>query len=228
MTGFEPPDLFDPRTSVLLCGSSRSLVRWVAYAFVADRPGGFIWGHVRLEDEVLEDLDPMKTQLIPRDRFISVSPSELVPDELGGNVALTGLVRSEGDAEHVRRFADFLRLPKQTQDLFSRLPTEGPSPVLVLSGAQRLAPFYSAETEAPTLRAIVESGGSTLMTWEEAPLARRFLYEHVLQLKGYEPSEWRDAVLTVEKGWPTGPLQTGAKLPLRDVAPVASVLSRTL
>jgi hypothetical protein len=181
-----------------------------------------------LEDEVLEDLDPMRTQLIPRDRFISVSPSELVPDELGGNVALTGLVRSEGDAEHVRRFADFLRLPKQTQDLFSRLPTEGPSPVLVLSGAQRLAPFYSAKTEAPTLRAIVESGGSTLMTWEEAPLARRFLYEHVLQLKGYEPSEWRDAVLTVEKGWPTGPLQTGAKLPLRDVAPVASVLSRTL
>jgi hypothetical protein len=228
LKGFEPPDPFDPRTSVFLCGSSRSLLRWVAYAFVADRPGGFVWGHVRMEGEVLEDTDLLKTQHIPEDRFVSVSPSELVRDELAGNVALGGLMRSEGEGEHVRRFTDFLRLPKQTRDLFSRLPREGPSPVLVLSGGQRLAAFYSLETVGPTVRSIVQFGGSMLMTWEEAPMAGRFEFERVLHLTGYEPSKWRDAVLTVEKGWSTGPLQTGAELPLKDVAPVASVLGRTL
>lgn len=228
MKEFDPPDLFDPRTSVLLCGSGRSLLRWVAYAFVAERPGGFFWGHVRMEGEVFEDTDLLKTQRLPRDRFISVLPTELMRDELAGNVALGGLMRSEEEDAQVRRFADFLRLPKQTQDLFSRLPREGPSPVLVLSGGQRLAALYSLESVGPTVRSIVHFGGSMLMTWAEAPPAGRFEFERVLHLDGYETSKWRDAVLTVEIGWPTGPLQTGAKLRLRDVAPVASVLRTTL
>lgn len=228
MPGFEPSDLFDPPTSVLLCGGSRALVRWVAYALVADRPGGFVWGHVRLEDEVFEEDDPLKTPLLPRDQVISVLPSELVRDEFEGNVAVGGLLRPKEDEELVRRFADFVRLPKQTQDLLSGLPRGGASPVLVLSGGHRIAAFYTAETEAPTIRSIVGSGASMLIIWEDAPLARRFLHDHVLQLKGYETSKWKDAVLTVEKGWPTGPLQTGTVLPLRGIAPVASVLSRTL
>lgn len=228
MKGFEPPDLFDPRTSVLLCGSSRSLLHWVAYAFVADHPGSFLWGHVRLEGEVFEDSDILKTQLIPPGRFITVSPGELARDELAGNVALGGLLRSEAEEEFVRRFADFLRLPAQTQDMISRLPREGPSPVLVLSGGQRLAALYPSETVGPTVRSIVQFGGSMLMTWAEAPHEGRLAFERVLHVRGYEPSKWRDAVLTMEKGWSTGPLRTGAELRLGDVAPVATVLGRTL
>ena len=228
MKKFEPADLFEPRTSVILCGSSRSLLRWVAYALVAERPGGFYWGHVRMEGEVLEEADPLRTGRIPPDRFVSVAPGELVRDELSGNVALGGLMRSEGEDEQVRRFADFLRLPKQTQDLFSRLPRDGPSPVLVLSGGQRLAAFYSLESVGPTVRSIVHFGGSMLMTWAEAPPAGRFEFERVLHLDGYGVSRWREAVLSAEKGWSTGPLRTGAKVRLRDVAPVASVLQEAL
>jgi len=228
LKGFEPPDLFDPRTSVILCGSSRSLLHWVAYAFVADHPTGFLWGHVRLQGEVLEDSDVLKTQLIPPGRFIPVAPGELARDELAGNVALGGLMRSESEDELVRRFADFLRLPVQTQEMISRLPREGPSPVLVLSGGQRLATLYPVEAVGPTIRSIVQFGGSMLMTWAEAPDEGRLEFEHVLHVKGYEPSKWRDAVLTVEKGWSIGPLRTGAELRLSDVAPVATVLSRTL
>jgi hypothetical protein len=226
--GFEPPDLFDPRTSVMLCGSSRALLRWVAYAFVADRPAGFLWGHVRLEGEVFEDSDVLSKQLIPADRLITVSPGELARNEVAGNVALGGLMRSETEDELVRRFADFLRLPGQTQDLISRLPREGPSPVLVLSGGQRLAALYPSEAVGPTIRSVVQFGGSMLMTWAEAPPGGRLEFEHVLHVKGYEPSKWRDAILAVEKGWPTGPLRTGAELRLGDVTPVATVLSRTL
>jgi len=228
LTGFEPPDLFVPRTSVVLCGSNRSLLHWVAYSFVAEHPAGFLWGHVRLPGEVLEDSDVLKTQLIPPDRFLTVSPGELARDELAGNVALGGLMRSEAEEELVRRFADFLRLPAQTQEMISRLPREGPSPVLVLSGGQRLAALYSPEVVGPTIRSIVQFGGSMLMTWAEAPTGGLLEFERVLHVKGYEPSKWRDAVLTVEKGWSTGPLRTGAELRLRDVAPVAAVLSKTL
>ena len=137
-------------------------------------------------------------------------------------------MRSEGEDELVRRFADFLRLPAQTQDMISRLPREGPSPVLVLSGGQRLAALYPVEAVGPTIRSIVQFGGSMLMTWAEAPNEGRLEFERVLHVKGYDQSKWRDAVLTVEKGWSTGPLRTGAELRLGDVAPVATVLSRTL
>jgi hypothetical protein len=112
--------------------------------------------------------------------------------------------------------------------MISRLPREGPSPVLVLSGGQRLAALYSPEVVGPTIRSIVQFGGSMLMTWAEAPTGGLLEFERVLHVKGYEPSKWRDAVLTVEKGWSTGPLRTGAELRLRDVAPVAAVLSKTL
>ncbi len=170
----------------------------------------------------------MKTQLIPSDRFIPVLPGELARDELAGNVALGGLMRSEAEEGLVRRFADFLRLPSQTQDMISRLPREGPSPVLVLSGGQRLAALYPPEKVGPTIRSIVQFGGSMLMTWAEAPAENRLEFERVLHVRGFESSKWRDAVLTVEKGWSTGPLRTGAELRLGDVAPVAMVLGRTL
>jgi len=227
LTELGPSDLFDPPTSVFLCGSGRSLLNWVAYALVVDHPGGFVWGHVRLEGEVLEDSDLLKTQLIPRERFIAVSPGELKRDELAGNVAVSGLMRSQEEGEPVRRFSDFLRLPAQTRDLISRLPREGSPPVLVLSGGHRLAALYSADTVAPTVRSIVEFGGSMLMTWADAPVKGRLEFERILHLKGDDPSQWRTAVLSVEKGWAGGPLRTGAELRLADLAPVASVLGRS-
>jgi len=226
MTSDAAPDLFEPRTSVFLSGSSRPLLNWVAYALVAERPGGFLWGHVQLEGEILDEGDLLKTQLIPRDRLIIVSPIELVRDELAGNLALGGLVRSEKADDSVRSFADFLRLPAQTQEMISRLPREGPQPVLVLSGGHRIAPYYSAETVGPTIRSIVESGGSMLVTWADTLVAARLEFERVLQLKGDEPAKWRDAVLKVEKGWSTDPLRSGAELRLGDLPGIASVLSR--
>jgi len=221
-----PPPMFEPRTSVFLCGSGRSLLNWVAYSFVADHPGGFLWGHVQLEGEVLEDTDLLKTSLIPPERLITVSPKELVRNEFAGNLAVGGLVRSDNADEWVFRFSDFLRLPEQTQDMISRLPPGEPRPVLVLSGAHRLGALYSTETVGPTLRSILDVGGSVLMVWSDAPVAGRHHFERVLHVKGEEPSNWRNALLTVEKGWPSGLLQTGAAVRLRDIAPVASILGK--
>jgi len=228
LTATSPPTLFDPRTSVFLCGSGRSLLNWVAYALVADHPGGFLWGHVRLEGELLDDSDPLKTPLIPRERLILVQPRDLMRDEFAGNLAVGGLVRSEKPDDSVRSFADFLRLPAQTQEMISRIPPGEPRPVLVLSGAHRLGALYPLETVGPTVRSIVELGGSMLMVWADAPVAGRLEFERILHVQGDEPAKWREAVLTVERGWPTGPLRSGAEVRLRDVAPIASVLEKNL
>jgi len=219
-------DLFEPRTSVILCGNGRSLLNWVAYALVLGHPGGFLWGHVQLEGEVLEDSDLLRTQLIPPDHFIVVAPKELQRDELAGNAVLSYLIRSEGDDEAARSFSGFLRLPQQTQEMIAQLPHDGPRPVLVLSGAHRLHTFYPPDVVGPVIRTIVETGGPVFMLWADAPNANRFGYEHILHLKGDEPSRWKEAFITVEKGWNQGPLQVGAKVGLRDLPPVAAVLGK--
>jgi len=198
----------------------------MAYALVARHPGGFLWGHVRLEGEVFDDDDPLKRSLVPADRFLLVAPRDLAPDDASGEIALKGLARTGDEEEPVRRFADFLRLPAQTQDLFSRLPREGPSPVLVLTGAQRLTALYTREAVGPTVRSILQFGGSVLMTWADAPPLGRREFEHVLHLRGHDPTRWREALVTVEKGWPHGLLRTGAEVRLGELPLVASILEQ--
>lgn len=226
MIDFPPPGLFHPRTSVILIGSNRSRLDGLAYALVRDYPGGYLWGHVRFEGEVLDKDDLRMRRLIPPEKFISVTPGELKGDALAGDVALGGISRSEGEDESVRRFADFLRLPDQTQRLFSELPTKEPTPILVLSCAHRLAALYPAESVAPTVRSIVELGGSTVQTWVEAPTSARFAFEHILHLQRDGFRNWKDARLTVERGWSAGPLQTGAELRLRDLPTLEAVFEQ--
>ncbi len=224
MPDLEPSRLFDPRTSVILIGSNRALLNWVAYALVRSYPGGYLWGHVRLDGEVYDEDDLLRKHIIPPERFISVEPNELKRDEFAGSVAVGGLARSEKDEEAIRQFSDFLRLPQQTQRLFSELPRKGPTPILVLSCAHRLAALYTVEAVSPTLRSIVELGGSTLQIWADAPTSARLAFEHVLHLKRDELRNWKEAVLSVEKGWPTGPLRTGAEVRLGELPLVTTVL----
>ena len=226
MIDFPPSGLFHPRTSVILIGSNRARLNWLAYAFVRDYPGGYLWGHVRLEGEVLDENDLLAKHLIPPEKFISVAPGELKGDDFAGNVALGGIARSEEEDESVQRFADFLRLPEQTQRLFSELPTKEPTPILVLSCAHRLAALYPPESVAPTVRSIVELGGSTLQTWADAPTSTRFTFEHILHLKRDGFRNWRDSTLTVEKGWSSGPLRTGAELRLGDLPSLEAVFGK--
>jgi len=220
------PDLFEPRTSVIICGSGRSLLNWVAYGLVVEHSGGFLWGRVQLEGEVLEDSDLLKTSLIPPDRLIVVAPKELEQNELEGNVAVSYLIQTEGDEEERRSFVDFLRLPHQTQEMIAGLPQDGPRPVLVLSGAHRLHAYNPPDVVGPMIRTVVETGGPVCMLWADAPDASRLGFDHILHLKGDEPSKWKEAFMTVERGWNQGPLQTGAKVGLPDLPPVAAVLGK--
>lgn len=191
-------------------------------------PGGFVWTDIQLTGEVRDDADLLRTNLVPPDRFFELPPSVLRLDDFAGNVALGGLVRSGESPKEAQRFADFLRLPPHAQQLISRFAGGGPPPVLVLSNAQRIAPFYTWETASPAVRSVVEAGASLLVTWAEAPTKARLEFEQILHLKGPELASWRDAVLHVERGRSNGLLRTGAELRLGDHPAVASILGKNL
>jgi len=213
---------------MILCGESRALLNWVAYAMAASNPGGFVWTEIQLDGEVRDERDLLRTDRIPRDRYFEVPPNDLLLDELAGNVAVGGLARSGDPHETIRGFADFLRLPPHVQRLISRLPQQGPPAVLVISNGHRISGFYSWETAGPSVRAILRAGASLLVTWAEAPTQGRLQFEHVLHLTGGSPASWRDAALVVERATPGEGYPTGTKVPLRDWPEVAPVLGSAL
>lgn len=225
MPAFDASEMFARPTSVFLSGGSRPLLNWVAYALTARHRSGLVWTDVRLDGETLDDDDLLGRDLLPKERLLTVSPGELARDELPGNVAVGDLVRSDERPEAVQRFADFLRLPRHTRDVISRLPREG-SAVIVLSNGHRIVALYPTAKAGPTVRSIVEAGVSLLMTWADAPPAGRLAFEHILHVTGNEPAAWRKAVLHVERGGPAGPLRTGSDVRLGDWPAVTAVLSK--
>jgi len=228
MSNVAAAGLFDRPSSAILCGTDRSLLNWVAYA-LSSAPGvQSIWTDVRLDDELLDPSDLLRRELIPKERFLTVSPDKLARDDYAGNLALGGLVRSDEPEETVRRFADFLRLPAHTQALISRIPRDDRPVVLVLSNAHRLAALYRAPDVEPTLRAIVESGVSLLMTWADALSGGRLAFDRILHVRGSMESGWKRAVLSMERGSPVGLLRPGAEVALEEYPPVAKVLSAFL
>jgi hypothetical protein len=222
-----PPNMtFDRPTSVVVYGSSRPLLNWVAYALASAADSGFVWTDVRLQGEVLADADPLARNLVPPDRLYVVHPYELMPNDAAANMAVGGIVRGGEPPDTLGRLVEFLRLPLGAQRLLARGSSGNRPVVLVLSNAQRLVAVYPSERLAPVLGAIVGAGGSLLMTFADAPPASHRAFETRLYLEGDDPKLWKGAVLRVEKGPATGPLRAGSEYRLGDLDLVAAVLTR--
>jgi hypothetical protein len=212
---------------VIVCGSDRPLLNWVAFALASVSDPAFIWTDIRLEGEVLADTDPLSRRLIPRDRLNVVRPSEL--ERSDPTVVEGSVVRADEPPETLRRLVDFLRLPVHTQRLLSGGPPGGQPMVLVLSNAQRIVALYPTTSDvAPTVRAIVETGTTLIMTFADAAPEGRLAFETVLHLEGTDARKWREAGLRAEKGPSPGPLGAGTRYRLGEFEPVATILSRHL
>jgi hypothetical protein len=220
--------IFSRPTSVILFGSNRPLLNWVAYALASETDPGFIWTDVRLWGEVLADVDPLARNLVPPNRLAVVYPNALVPNDAAANMAIGGVVRGDEPSDTVRQLVDFLRLPLPTQRLLSGATSGGQPIVLVLSNAHRIVAFYPVETVASVIQAIVGAGVTLFETFADAPLEGREAFETILHVEGNDPKEWRQATLRVEKGTSAGPLRTGSKYRLGELDPVAAVLTRDL
>ena len=219
--------LFPNPTSVIICGSSRPLLNWVAFALASVSDPEFHWTDVRISGEVPTPDDLFSRDLIPPERLHLVAPRELTPDDATANVAVSAVIRDEETPEELRRVVEFLRLPPQTQQLLAETQSKGFPRVVVLSNGHRLLALYpEVGVVAPTVRAIVNAGVALIMTFADAPPGGRVAFDTVLHLEGQDPKNWRQAKLRVEKAPSTSVFRSGSEVRLADFEPVAAVLSR--
>lgn len=217
------PELSERPTSVFLHGSSRPLLNWVMYALLVRADPEFRWTDVRLTEEVLDPLDPLSRSVVPDERLSIIEPDVLQRTAVPHATVAT-MIRSDEPAESIGRTLDFLRLPGHTQELISRTPI-GPRPAqLGLSNAHRLAALFPTATIRPTLRGILDSGVTLVMTWADAPPAGRRAYDFVIGVEGAGPKAWKDARLRCEIGGSSGRMRAGAQARLSELAPIHDVL----
>ena len=219
--------LFPNPTSVIICGSSRPLLNWVAFALASASDPAFHWTDVRITGEVPTPDDLFSRDRIPPERLHLVAPRELTPDDATANVAVSAVIRDEETPEELRRVVEFLRLPHATQQLLAETESVGSPRVVVLSNGHRLLALYpEVGVVAPTVRAIVSARVVFIMTFADAPPGGRVAFDTVLHLEGHDPKIWRQSKLRVEKAPSTSEFRSGSEVRLADFEPVAAVLSR--
>jgi hypothetical protein len=220
--------VFPKPTSVLIFGNDRPLLNWVAYALATINDPEFVWTDVRSPDQVPSATDPMSRHKIPPERMYARRPMELTLNDSAANVAVSAVVRSDETPENVQRLLDFLRLPSPTQHVLST-PRRNRPLVAVLSNSQRLAALYpSVENVSFTLRSILATDATVIMTFADTPTEGKRAFDAVVLVDGSLREGWRTATLTVEKGPSEGGLPTGLAVRLGEFAPVASILSREI
>ncbi|MCI4353795.1 MAG: hypothetical protein L3K06_00325 [Thermoplasmata archaeon] len=223
--------IFSHPGTLFLCGNSRPLLNWTAYALAASTDPSFFWTDIRLRGEVLDATDPLARSLVPSDRLSILHPFVLTRNVAGAdiaNAASGAVIRSDEPPDAVRRLVEFLRLPSHTQEVLSSRDPEDPPMVIVLSNAHRVVALYPTATVAPILRPIVEAGALLVATWADAPPEGRLSFDTILHLRGDEHGQWRRASLTVEKSAVPGILRLGENYPLESLAPIAAILESKL
>jgi hypothetical protein len=217
------PEVARHPTSVVLYGSDRPLVNWVMYAILVRANPNFIWTDIRLSGEVLDPLDPLARQVIPKRQLSVVGPDALRRNPEPAR-AMPSVIHPDEPDDLKERLANFLRLPEHTQDLISRVPNEGLVPLFGLSNAHRIAALYPPDTIRPTLKAIKDSGFSLITTWADALPSSVREFDFVLGIEGLGPQSWRSTTLLCDRGTSTGPVRPGKRFRLGDLPAIAEVL----
>jgi hypothetical protein len=208
-------------SSVLICGSSRSLLNWCALSLARRLDPEFRWTDARIREETLDPRDPLARGAIPDSQWRAVRPEAFRPNDEHANLAavtIASVLRSDEAGRSLEGIAEMLRLPTPTQELIAEVPPHDRLTVFVLSNAHRLVAFYPGTTIRPILRTILDAGVTVVATWADAPPAGRTEFEFVLHVAGSSPEAWMDAEVRCEKGTDSGPFRTGDRRPLGELA----------
>lgn len=225
------PGGFRSPSSVFISGTSRSLLKWFAFAALAPHAPRVYWTDVRLPGEILDPIDPMTLHAIPAKSVYVLLPEELAPDDRGAQQAesaATRMIRPDPASHTLEGLVEFLRMPTHAQELISATGRRGIPSILVTANAQRLATVYSPERIAPLMRIMLDSGTCQIALWAEAPTTHTSMFDVILHLEGTDPKDWRNATIRCERGITTGPLAVGPAVRLADVPQIATVLHRTV
>ncbi|HEY1199243.1 MAG TPA: hypothetical protein VGG32_11070 [Thermoplasmata archaeon] len=225
------PEGFRNPSSVLISGSSGSLLKWVAFASLARYSSRVYWTDLRLPGEVLEPLDPMALHVIPEEVVHVLRPRDLQPEEREARLAeaaSTTMFPSDEAPESVRRIIESLRMPSHTQERISATFRSGEPAILVCANAHRLVGVFPEEGAAPLIRSIVDAGACIVGLWADAVCSFESVFDVVVHVEGGGPTAWRDATIQCEKGISTGPLTSGRAHRLADVRPIATILEGSI
>ncbi len=225
------PGGFGKPTSVFISGPSRSLLKWFAFSSLAPYASRVYWTDVRLPGEILDPLDPMTVHAIPEESVYVLQPRDLQPDDQGARqaeAAAATMLKSDETTNSIEGLVEFLRMPSHAQKLISTTGRIDAPSILVTANAQRLATVYSQDRIAPLMHAMLESGTCQVALWAEAPTTFTSIFDVILHLEGYGPTDWRNATVQCERGISTGPLASGKARRLSDIGPIAAVLEKSI
>ena len=218
-------------TSVLFSGTSRSLLKWVAFAALEPYSSRVYWTDLRLPGEVLDPLDPMVRHAIPEDVVEVLPPEALQPEENDARLAEAAsatMFPSDEFPRSVRGIVEFTRLPRYTQRRISAKFRPGEPGIFICSNADRLVGVSRAERIATMVPSIVESGAIIVGLWAGAPSPLESVCDVILHVEGSGPVAWRDSTIRCVKGISTGRLADGAAHRLADVGPIARILEKLI
>ena len=221
------PGGFGKPSSVFISGTSRSLLKWFAFASLAPYASRVYWTDVRLPGEILVPLDPMTVHAIPEGSVYVLQPRELQPDDQGARqaeAAAATMLKSDETTDSIQGLVEFLRMPSHAQKLISSTGRSDAPSILVTANAQRLATVYSEDRIAPLMRAMLESGTCQVALWAEAPTTLTSVFDVILHVEGSGPTDWRNATVQCEKGISTGPLASARVHRLSGIEPIATIL----
>jgi hypothetical protein len=146
-----PEGLRNP-SSVLFSGTSRSLLKWVAFASLARYSSRVFWTDLRLSGEILDPLDPMARHVIPEDVVDVLPPGDLRPEDQEARLAEAAsatMFPSDEAPESVRGIIEFIRMPWHTQQRISAKFQRGEPTILVCANADRLVWAWGRFSQFP-------------------------------------------------------------------------------
>lgn len=216
---------FREPSAAILCGHPGSLLHWVALGFALANRGGYFWTDARLPGQRIDEADPLARGKIPPDHLNVVEPLQLTRNDVPANAAISAVIREDESGPNRNQLVDFLRLPTHTQRLIADQRMTADPVLLVLSNGHRIAAQFPDDTVGPLVRAIVGSGVSFLLVFADEVPAGRLGFENVWHIKGEGVPQWRSALLEIERSDFVAPFTAGSRIPLTEIACVASLLT---
>jgi len=216
------PELAQRPTAVMLYGTNSPLLNWLLYSLLVRGSPSFVWTDVRERADRLDPLDPLSRPVMAPTRLHVVEPHLWTP-EPPPSPSVPDLSRTEELPEDLRRLVDSLRFPSHLKEAVSPGPASGPVPLIGVSNVHRLLPAFTVERLERTVRAIVDSGTSLVLTLV-GPVPAGALSQFEIGVEGEGPAAWKDAVLVCTAGDSVGPVRAGRRLRLGDLPQVAGVL----
>jgi hypothetical protein len=223
------PGGFRKPSSVFIFGTSRSLLKWFAFASLAPYASRVFWTEVRLPGETLDPLDPMAVHAIPEESVYVLLPQDLRPDDAGARqaeVAVATMLESDETPGSLQGLVEFLRMPSHAQKLISGVGRTDTPPILVTTNSERISMMYPRGRDAQLMRALLESGTCQVGLFSGAPTTQMSIFDVILRLEGSGPTDWRNATVQCEKGISTGSLASGRAYRLSEIESIATILER--